>query len=128
VDRDRREHARLDIMVEVSVRQGAKVSQLHAANISAGGMFLEVDAGAYPGVAIGDEVAIHLDMGSDRFGRPLEIRTPCGWSASTWVAPAGTPASPSCGRRRTRRWCTRWRSCSSTWPRSRAAAEGDSPR
>ena len=59
------------------MRQGAKVTHLHAANISAGGMFLEVDAGAYPGVAIGDEVAVHLDMGSDRFGRPLEIRTPC---------------------------------------------------
>ncbi|HTM22171.1 MAG TPA: PilZ domain-containing protein [Kofleriaceae bacterium] len=76
MDRDRREHARLDVMVEVSVRQGAKVSQLLAANISAGGMFLEVDALTHPGVAVGDEVAVHLDMGSDRYGRPLEIRTP----------------------------------------------------
>jgi c-di-GMP-binding flagellar brake protein YcgR len=77
MDHDRRQHARLDAMVEVSVRQGAKVTQLNAANISAGGMFLELDAGvAYPGVAVGDELTVHLDMGSDRFGRPLEIRTP----------------------------------------------------
>ncbi len=77
MDHERRVHPRLDVMVEVSVRQGAKVTQLNAANLSAGGMFLEVDkAAAIPGVAIGDEVAVHLDMGSDRFGRPLEIRSP----------------------------------------------------
>jgi hypothetical protein len=76
MDRERRVHPRLDVMVDVSVRQGAKITQLNAANLSAGGMFLEVEAGAYPGVAIGDEVAVHLDMGSDKFGRPLEIQSP----------------------------------------------------
>jgi len=76
MDRDRRVHPRLDVMVDVSVRKGARITQLNAANVSAGGMFFEVDQGAYPGVAIGEEIEVHLDMGSDRFGRPLELRTP----------------------------------------------------
>jgi len=76
MDSDRRQHPRLDVVAEVSIRQGAKITQLSAANVSAGGMFLEVEPGAYPGVAPGDEVTVHVDLGSDRYGRPLEIDGP----------------------------------------------------
>ena len=72
-DRDRRAHTRHEILAQVSMRHGGEVAMLVATNISAGGLFVELAAGAIPGVHPGTEVAIHLDLGSDKYGRPLSL-------------------------------------------------------
>jgi hypothetical protein len=72
-DTERRAHPRFPILTQVSMRRGGEVSVLQATNISAGGMFVQLVPGEYPGVHPGNEVSVHIDMGSDKYGRPLDL-------------------------------------------------------
>ena len=55
------------------MRQGGEVAILMATNISAGGLFIELTPGELPSVHPGSEVTVHLDLGSDKYGRPLSL-------------------------------------------------------
>jgi hypothetical protein len=70
---DRRKHHRFEIVTQISMRAGGEVSVLVATNISAGGMFIELLPGEIPGLSPGAEVSVHLDLGSDKYGRPLDL-------------------------------------------------------
>jgi hypothetical protein len=70
---DRRAHPRFPILTQISLRQGGAASELQATNISAGGMFVQLVEGAYPGVHPGNQVTVHFDLGSDNYGRPLDL-------------------------------------------------------
>ena len=72
-DTERRAHPRYDLTVEVAISQGGDYAALHASNISAGGLRIELAPGEYPGVEIGTAVRVHLDLGSDKYGRPLDL-------------------------------------------------------
>jgi hypothetical protein len=72
-DHDRRAHVRHEIITQVSMRHGGEVAVLIATNISAGGLFIELGAGEIPGVSPGTEVSVALDLGSDKYGRPLRL-------------------------------------------------------
>ena len=69
---DRRRHRRFPILTEISLGKGA-ASELQATNISAGGIFVQLVQGAYPNVQPGSRVTVHLDLGSDDYGRPLDL-------------------------------------------------------
>jgi len=72
-DTERRQHPRYDVAVEVAITLGGDVSRVNASNISAGGLRVDLAQGEYPGVEIGTEVRVHLDLGSDKYGRPLDL-------------------------------------------------------
>jgi hypothetical protein len=61
------------LVARVSVDREAEAVTLDAADISAGGMRLCVAPGAMPGVQPGELVRVRLDLGSDRYGRPLDV-------------------------------------------------------
>jgi len=71
--RDRREHQRFPVLTQISMHRGGAASELQATNISAGGIFVELVEGAYPGVHPGNKVSVHFDLGSDDYGRPLDL-------------------------------------------------------
>lgn len=71
---DRREHPRIEIPVQVSLHHSDDVAVVMAANISAGGVFIELTRGELPRVEIGARVEVALDLGSDRYGRNLDLR------------------------------------------------------
>ncbi len=72
-DDDRREHHRFEIVTQISMLRGGEVSVLVATNISAGGLYIELLPGEIPGLSPGAEVSVHVDMGSDKYGRPLDL-------------------------------------------------------
>lgn len=63
----------MPLVAQVSVGADADAATLDAADISAGGMRLCVGVGAMPGVQPGELVRVRLDLGSDRYGRPLDV-------------------------------------------------------
>lgn len=60
-------------MAQISVDVDGEVWVLHASNISAGGLFVELERGEMPGVDIGATVNVRVDLGSDKHGRPLDV-------------------------------------------------------
>lgn len=71
--RDRRRHPRFPVLTQISLSKGGVASELQATNISAGGIFVQLVEGAYPGVHPGSRVTVHFDLGSDNYGRPLDL-------------------------------------------------------
>ncbi len=72
-DSDRRRHPRFPVLTQISLSGGGVTSELKATNISAGGIFVQLVEGAYPGVHPGSRVTVHFDLGSDQYGRPLDL-------------------------------------------------------
>jgi len=71
--RDRRRHPRFPVLAQISLLGGSSPSELQATNISAGGIFVQLVQGEYPGVHPGNRVTVHFDLGSDNYGRPLDL-------------------------------------------------------
>ncbi|RMH35934.1 MAG: PilZ domain-containing protein [Deltaproteobacteria bacterium] len=70
---ERRQHARVSAAVPVAVERDGQVSVLRAANLSAGGVWIALDRGELPSVEPGAQVRVRIDLGSDQFGRPLDV-------------------------------------------------------
>ena len=64
---DRRQSERVELLAQIEVRRGGgEVLVLPVVNISAGGVFLRIDAGSLQGgLRVGDPVGLFLDCGSD---------------------------------------------------------------
>jgi hypothetical protein len=72
---ERREHRRLELLAQIDIKRGADVWVVKVTNISAGGLFAEVDTRQMIGLRQGDQVNVFLDLGTDALGRPLTIET-----------------------------------------------------
>ncbi len=73
---DRRQHPRFDVVAQVSVAASDEASVLSCANISAGGVMIQLGRGEMPSVVVGAQVRVRLDLGSDKYGRPLDLDAP----------------------------------------------------
>lgn len=71
--RERRKDERLPVQATVRLRRSGKTSVLPVANISAGGVFLQMHLGQLPGVVLGESVNVYIDFGQDHYGDPLEL-------------------------------------------------------
>ncbi len=55
------------------MRVGGEVALLNVNNISAGGLLIGLGVGEHPGVRVGDEVSVFLDLGDDDEGKPVTL-------------------------------------------------------
>jgi hypothetical protein len=71
--RERRRHERHDVEVRISMIHGGDSSVLRASNISAGGLKIDLGPRDMVSVDVGTVVRVHLDLGADKYGRPLDV-------------------------------------------------------
>lgn len=63
---ERRHAERLELLAQIELRRGeGEVVLMPVVNISAGGVFLRIDAGMLRGMRVGDPVGVFLDCGDD---------------------------------------------------------------
>ncbi len=70
---ERRRHPRYELFAQLQLRSGGEVALLTIDNISAGGLRIALGTGEYPGVRVGDDVSVFLDLGDDEVGKPLTL-------------------------------------------------------
>ncbi len=69
---NRRAHERLDIFVQVEIRGEEEISIVKARNLSAGGLFLELEAGD-PELRPGTSVTLYLYFGDDKNDESISL-------------------------------------------------------
>lgn len=96
--KNRRQHRRVEVWVEVEVHGEDQVFSAQAQNISEGGVFLAIAPGERP-LALGATAMLYCHLGTDARGEPLEfccaavvVRTQTGMQS--WPAGIGLRWNP----------------------------------